>query len=255
MWLQSLRRLPLPPRQDGASSVTGSIPPSTRRLRLFILSNAGFSHVNTCLKHALGSDWLDLFDAVFVEGRKSSLFSVYTTQLSVSANTAAAAGRVQARDASELSIATGIESPSQRVPESLPTPVLSNTGPADVPVGVSAVSSHSARVPPCASLTRAALFSGRSTLRPVDHRTGRSTAAPMPAQAMVGRSDASVARNLGYGGGVFTSNQTLAAGGLSSLHGGVQMPVPPGATSAPVPADIRAGEKVFTAGSFTDLQV
>lgn len=102
--LQSLRKMPLPllpaPRpgtdagltEEGAaeSAAVGACdkPPAplsgpavatltgrSRRLRTFILTNASWDHMAPALRHALGPDWLDLFDAVFVEGRKRTLFA------------------------------------------------------------------------------------------------------------------------------------------------------------------------------------
>ena len=97
-FLQTLRKLPLPllpahpvqspsldapaaassPSQaEGAavSALTGK----SRRMRTFILTNSSWDHVAPALRHAYGPDWLDLFDAVFLEGRKRQMFAAALT--------------------------------------------------------------------------------------------------------------------------------------------------------------------------------
>ena len=86
--LTALRRLPLPAlplptaqlpsppalSQRAGVSAAGGGPVRTRRLRTFLLTNSSLDHASSCLKHALGADWLDLFDAVFVDAQKRRLF-------------------------------------------------------------------------------------------------------------------------------------------------------------------------------------
>jgi hypothetical protein len=102
-WLAGLRKLPLPQLPaaagvaatasgavavdvttgDGAAADSGAglaaaaslaLTGRARRLRTFIVTNASWEHLAPALRHAYGPDWLDLFDAVFIEARKRTLF-------------------------------------------------------------------------------------------------------------------------------------------------------------------------------------
>ena len=89
--LQALRKLPLPLLQQPAAAAPAggdldAASPSSlaaahaalggrsRRLRTFILTNASWQHLAPAMRHALGADWLDLFDIVLTEARKRSMF-------------------------------------------------------------------------------------------------------------------------------------------------------------------------------------
>ena len=239
-WLSALRRLPLAARSlattppDTRKAAAAHAPLTLRRLKLFVLSNASYLHVNTCLRHALGTDWLDLFDAVFVEGRKSALFDGHACQLAMMPRLASVESRI-----SRTAAGDAVSLPAA------PAPTVNPPG----------------------KMTRAALFASRTSLRAVDLRSGKPfTPPPMPpsgsgatARSAVPADRAqmthvpSLTARLGYGGGDFSSSQTLCAGSFQATARGAASSE--GSHAIASPADLRRCKVYALSGSFTDLQV
>ncbi len=76
LWLRELRKLPS--TAPALRPAGGAQPPfaaaKPRNLRLFILSNADFEHVNAFMSYSYGGDWLTLFDLVIVNAKKRTFY-------------------------------------------------------------------------------------------------------------------------------------------------------------------------------------
>lgn len=200
--LQGVRRIPLPllPAQvsatavgalpDAAAPSTPPVPESdasalarctsrgTRRLRIFLLTNAGWDHLAPAMRHAYGADWADLFDAIFVEARKKALFAV--------APPLAAAAAAQTSCASEPG---GAAKPTLRAAGGGAADAVGDAGEAfsgleddDGPVaggGARAIGSGGGSR---AGSATPATGQATAPLRPLDAKTGR----PLPAAAAGG---------------------------------------------------------------------
>ena len=82
LWLRELRKVQstapqLRPQPGGGASA------KARPVRLFVLSNADFEHVNGFMSYSYGGDWLTLFDLVVVNAKKRTFYEDSPTTTTV----------------------------------------------------------------------------------------------------------------------------------------------------------------------------